>query len=305
MNSSARHEKDGNPEEREKDGKPEEHEKSGKPEEKETSGLSAAGDFGLRFLKGSILPIAVILFWQFCSHMGWLNSYILPPPSQIAERLAIIAGNGELLRHVGISLYRVFYGFSLALIFALPLGFMVGLISGLRSYLSPSLSFFQQIPPIAWIPIFILWFGIGEASKIAIIVYSAFFPIFLNTLHGIANTDHKLKEVAYTYGLSYRSLITRVYLPSAAPSIFVGMRLGLSFCWRALVAAELLGASMGIGYLIQEGRAMAQSDLMLASVLVIGLIGLCFDFIFLKLEKHCLPWRERADKREVSTWSPS
>jgi len=255
--------------------------------------------------QGLVLPIVVIVLWKILSGLGWLNTYLIPPPTQIWDRLLTIAENGELIKHLGASLYRVVCGFSLALCLALPLGFLLGLAPGVRDFLSPSLSFFQQIPAIAWIPMFILWLGIDEASKIAIIVYSAFFPIFLNTLHGIASTDPKLKEVAYTYGLSRWRLMTRVYLPSAAPSLFVGMRLGLSYCWRSLVAAELLGASKGIGYLIQEGREMAQPDLMLVGVLIIGLTGLSLDFIFRRLERKCLPWQKKLDTQEVPTWQVS
>ena len=258
-----------------------------------------------RLLQGLVFPIFIIVLWEILSGLGWLNIYLIPPPSQIWDRLLTIAGNGELIKHIGASLYRVVCGFSLALCIALPLGFLLGLVPPVRGFLSPSLSFFQQVPGIAWIPMFILWLGIGEASKIAIIVYSAFFPIFLNTLYGIASTDPKLKEVAYTYGLSRWGLMTRVYLPSAAPSVFVGMRLGLSYCWRSLVAAELLGASKGIGYLIQEGREMAQPDLMLVGVLVIGLTGLFLDFIFRRLENRFLPWQEKVAAQEVPTWQPS
>lgn len=259
----------------------------------------------IKLLQGLVFPLFIIVLWEILSGLGWLNAYLIPPPSQIWDRFLIIAGNGQLIRHIGASLYRVLCGFSLALCLALPLGFLLGLVPGVRSLLSPSLSFFQQVPGIAWIPMFILWLGIDEASKIAIIVYSAFFPIFLNTLHGISNTDPKLKEVAYTYGLSRWGLMTRVYLPSAAPSIFVGMRLGLSFCWRSLVAAELLGASKGIGYLIQEGREMAQPDLMLVGVLVIGLTGLSLDSVFRHLEKSFLPWHEKVDPHEVAIWKTS
>lgn len=255
--------------------------------------------------QGLILPVLILALWEILSGFGWLNIYLIPPPSQILDRLLIITGNGELMKHIGASLYRVVCGFSLALSIALPLGFLLGLVPAVRSFLAPILSFFQQIPGIAWIPMFILWLGIDEASKIAIIVYSAFFPIFLNTLHGIASTDPKLKEVAYTYGLSRWGMMTRVYLPSAAPSVFVGMRLGLSYCWRSLVAAELLGASKGIGYLIQEGREMAQPDLMLVGVLVIGLTGLTLDFMFSQLEKKFLPWQEKVDPHEVPTWQIS
>jgi len=259
----------------------------------------------IKLFQGLTLPLFILVLWEILSSLGWLNDYLLPPPLQIWERFSTIAGNGQLIRHIGASLYRVAFGFGLALCLALPLGFLLGLLPGIRNFLSPSLSFFQQIPAIAWIPMFILWLGIDEASKIAIIVYSAFFPIFLNTLHGIASTDPKLKEVAYTYSLSRWGLMSRVYLPSAAPSVFVGMRLGLSFSWRSLVAAELLGASKGIGYLIQEGREMAQPDLMLVGVFVIGLIGLTLDFIFSLLEKKLLPWQEKVDTKEVPKWQIS
>ncbi len=265
----------------------------------------ASKRFCLKLLQGLVLPLFILVLWEFLSGLGWLNIYLIPPPSQIWDRLLTIAGNGELLRHIGASLYRVVCGFSLALCIALPLGFLLGLVPAVRGYLSPCLNFFQQVPGIAWFTMFILWLGIDEASKIAIIVYSAFFPIFLNTLHGIASTDPKLKEVAYTFGLSRWGLITRVYLPSAAPSVFVGMRLGLSFSWRSLVAAEMLGASRGIGYLIQEGREMAQPDLMLVGVLVIGLTGLSLDFIFRYLEKRFLPCQEKVDPHEVPTWQIS
>lgn len=253
-----------------------------------------------KILQGLALPLIVLVLWEILSDLGRLNAYLLPPPTLIGDRLMTIAGNGELLRHLGASLSRIVCGFGIALCIALPLGFLLGLVPGVRDLLSPTLSFLQQIPAIAWIPMFILWLGIDEASKIAIIVYSAFFPIFLNTLYGIASTDPKLKEVAYTYGLSRWGLITRVYLPSSAPSVFVGMRLGLSFSWRSLVAAELLGASRGIGYLIQEGREMAQPDLMMVGVLFIGLTGLTLDLIFRCLEKKFLPWQEKATTQEVS-----
>ncbi|AFM39820.1 ABC-type nitrate/sulfonate/bicarbonate transport system, permease component [Desulfosporosinus acidiphilus SJ4] len=261
-----------------------------------------------RFLKrtyrGLLLPLVLILVWEILNYLGLVNAYLLPPPSGIIDRLFSLAHNGELLKNLSASLYRVGCGFGLAICLALPLGFLLGLARKAQGYLSPFLTFLQQIPAIAWIPMFILWLGIDEASKITIITYSGFFPIFLNTMHGISNTDPKLKEAASTFGLSPGQIIIRVYLPSAAPSIFIGMRLGLSFCWRSLVAAELLGASKGIGYLIQEGRELAQPDLMIAGVLVIGLTGLVLDFFFRRLEKMILPWRETFEADEVPKWQP-
>lgn len=242
--------------------------------------------------QGAILPLAVVIIWASFSALGWINSYILPSPSTIWFRFILLLGDGQLAKHFSASVFRVTLGFIMALAIAAPVGFIIGLVPKVKNYLAPSLNFFQQVPGIAWIPMFILWLGIGEESKIAIIVYSAFFPILLNTIHGVESTDIKLKEVAYTYGLSGVALLLRVYLPSSLPSLFVGMRLGLSFSWRSLVAVELLGASKGLGYLIQEGREMAQPDLIIVGVLTIGLTGMLFDKLFRYLEKRFLRWKD-------------
>lgn len=242
--------------------------------------------------RGVVFPLAIVIIWSALSNLGWLNSYILPSPLTIWNRYTLLLGDGQLAKHFSASLYRVSIGFLIALAIAVPVGFLLGLVPKVRNYLALSLNFFQQVPGIAWIPMFILWLGIGEESKIAIIVYSAFFPILLNTIHGVESTDIKLKEVAYTYGLSKLSLLFRVYLPSSAPSLCVGMRLGLSFCWRSLVAVELLGASKGLGYLIQAGREMAQTDLIFVGVLTIGLTGMLFDTFFQYLEKKFFLWKD-------------
>lgn len=236
-------------------------------------------------LQGVILPLAIILIWQLVSHYEIVNNYILPSPLHIYLRCIELIKDGSLQQNILASLIRVIIGFFIALLLSIPLGIILGLNSRVKLFLNPILNFFQQIPGIAMIPIFILWLGIDESSKIAIIVYSAIFPILLNTINGIETTDKNLLEVAIINGISKVGLAYRVYLPSMLPSLFVGLRLGLSYCWRSLVAVELLGASEGLGYLIQQGRELAQPETMFLGVLILGIIGMIFDNLSKAIER--------------------
>ena len=156
----------------------------------------------------------------------------------------------------------------------------------------------QHIPPIAWIPIFILWLGIDEASKVAVIVYSSFFPVFLNTAQGVSSVDPKLIEVGKAYCLKSTDMLRKIYIPSAAMSIFVGLRLGLSYSWRALVGAELIAASSGIGSLITEGRSLSQPDKIFVAILTIGIAGSILDSFLKKLEIKIMPWKKMFDRED-------
>ena len=158
----------------------------------------------------------------------------------------------------------------------------------------------QQIPPIAWIPIFILWLGIDEASKVAVIVYAAFFPIFLNTVQGVVSVDPKLIEVGRSFMLTPAEMTRRVYIPSAAMTIFVGLRLGLSNCWRALVGAELIAASSGLGSLIMDARNLSQPDKIFVGILTIGIAGLLIDFLLRRIENKIMPWKKMYQAGEHS-----
>lgn len=249
-------------------------------------------------LQGVILPLAIVLIWQLVSSYGIINDYILPSPLHIFLRCIQMAENGSLQQNILASLIRVGIGFLTALMLSIPLGIILGLNKPLKLLLNPLLSFFQQIPGIALIPIFILWLGIEETSKIAIIVYSAVFPILLNTINGIETTDKNLIEVAVINGVTKIGLAYRVYFPSMLPSLFVGMRLGLSYCWRSLVAVELLGASKGLGYLIQQGRELAQPETMFLGVLVIGVIGMIFDHLARRIEGKVVKFKSNVNKEE-------
>jgi sulfonate transport system permease protein len=173
-----------------------------------------------------------------------------------------------------------------------PLGVLVGKARGFRHWVNPTLSFLQQIPPIAWIPIFILWLGIDEAPKIAVIIYAAFFPVFLNTVQGVRSVDPQLVEVGRAYMLTPLQMVCKVYIPSAGVSIFVGLRLGLSNCWRALVMAEMIAAPTGIGSLIWEGRKYLEPEKIFVAVFTIGIIGLIIDILLKRAEKRLMPWKK-------------
>ena len=192
-------------------------------------------------------------------------------------------------------------GFTFAFIFAFPLGIILGMNGGLIAYFNPILEFLRHVPPLATIPMLILWFGIGETSKIVIIILASFFPIFLNTLNGVLNCDDKLLEVGESFDFTRREKFYKIILPAILPYVFVGMRLGLGYSWRALIGAELVAASSGIGYMILDAQQLSRPDLIIVGILTIGIMGSIIDYIFFRITEHFISWRE-GDINENS-WS--
>ena len=246
--------------------------------------------------KGLLLPAFLIALWGVLAFSGRWSSYILPPPSQVLESAKELLASGLLLKNIGVSLTRVIGGFSLAFVFALPLAIWLGRNPKLIPWIEPTLEFFRHTPPLALIPIFILWLGIGEATKLAIIVMASFFPIFLNAENGIRRTDYKLIEVGKSLGFSNSRILKRIILPAALPSILLGMRLGLGYSWRALIGAEMVAASSGLGYLILDAEQMSRPDIVLVGIFAIGILGTLMDNIFHWLYSRLIPWskEERA-----------
>lgn len=194
-----------------------------------------------------------------------------------------MAMDGSLLRNAAASILRIVKGFSVSLAAAVSIAFACGAYAPLMRQLSPTLEFLRHIPPMATIPMLILWFGIGETSKIVIIVLAAFFPIFLNTAKGIEESDAGLVEVASLFGYDRFQVLWYVAAPSALPYILTGMRLGLGYSWRSLIAAELLAASSGLGYLILDAEQLARPDAIMVGILVIGALGSAMDVFLSKL----------------------
>lgn len=242
-------------------------------------------------LKGLVIPGAVLMVWVLGSGLGLWNQYILPSPARTLETGYQMLAGGPLPKHVAVSLYRVFAGFGISFLIAFPLGVVLGMRSQLSSYFDPILEFIRHIPPLAVIPMLILWFGIGEVSKLIVIVLAAFFPIFLNTLNGVHYLDGKLLEVGRTFGFSSREQFLRIILPAALPYILVGMRLGLGYSWRALIGAELIAAASGIGYMILDAEQLSRPDIIVVGVLTIGILGSAIDYLFFKLTSMMTPWK--------------
>lgn len=241
-------------------------------------------------------PLLIIVIWQIGSNLGKVNQTILPSPQRILEAFLTLVRKGKLQSELWASILRVVKGFAIGAVAGLVVGILMGLFSGIYRVLNSLVSIIRPIPMIAWVPILILWTGIGEASKIAVIAIGAFWPVLLNTIHGIQSTDKKLLEVGYLLEKNKYVTLTKIVLPSALPSIFTGLKLGVSTSWSCVVAAEMIAASKGIGYMIAYAREMGQPYNMFAGIIVIGLVGVLIDFLLRKLQKRVLKWNVQEGK---------
>lgn len=237
---------------------------------------------------GLLLPVIIAALWAAGSYAGAWNTFLLPSPASVWTAFADALKSGLLQENLAASLGRIAVGFGLSSVFALSLAFVCSLFPPLMRQLEPTLEFLRHIPPMAVIPMLILWFGIGETPKIILIILATFFPVFLNTVQGIRGCDYKLKEVAHVFGYGKWETCRYVILPSALPSIFTGLRLGLGYSWRSLVAAELVAASSGLGYMILDAEQLSRSDVVLMGIFVIGILGAGLDFIFAFLSSKLL-----------------
>ncbi|MDD2554596.1 MAG: ABC transporter permease [Desulfotomaculaceae bacterium] len=245
----------------------------------------------LKTLKGLYIPVLILIIWCIGSNYKLWNSYILPSPDQTFQTGQKLIEKGILFKHVSVSLYRIFTGFFIAFLVAFPLGIVIGMRTKLLDYFEPILEFLRHIPPLAIIPMLILWFGIGETPKLIIIVLASFFPIFLNVLNGVLYCDGKLLEVGKSFGFSPGEQFLRIILPATLPYIITGMRLGLGYSWRALIGAELIAATAGIGYMILDAEQLSRPDIIIVGVLTIGILGSAIDLIFFKIANCLIPWK--------------
>ncbi len=240
--------------------------------------------------------IAVVVFtgtiglWWLASRLGWVNAFLLPAPQRVACTLLELTQSGALARHTLISLQRVALGYGLAIAVAVPLAVTFASSTLVRNLLEPLLEFIRQIPPLALMPLLMLWLGIGETQKVGIIILSCFFPIFLGVRGGIAQVDRKLIEVGRVCGLGRFEIMRRIVLPSAMPALVVGLRIGLGYSWRALVGAELIASAAGLGYMIVDAENLARTDIVLAGILVIGAAGFLTDMALRAVIARVAPW---------------
>jgi sulfonate transport system permease protein len=237
-----------------------------------------------------IVPVLLILLWQAASQLGWLREQVAPAPTAVASAAWRLTLSGELWTHVRVSTWRALTGFA----FGGGIGFALGLANGLSStseaLLDSTLQMIRNIPHLALIPLVILWFGIDEEAKLFLVALGVFFPIYVNTLHGVRSVDRHLLEMGRAYGMSERQLLWRVVLPGALPSVFVGLRYGLGIMWLTLIVAETISASSGIGYMAMNAREFMLVDVVVFSILVYAALGKLADSIARLLERACLSW---------------
>lgn len=236
--------------------------------------------------------LLLLVAWFVACQLELWSSYLLPSPQKVASTALAMLNSGELLEAVLVSLRRVFMGFCLAFVIAFVLGVWGALVPRVRPYYETLLDFIRHVPPLSLIPLLILWAGIGEASKIIIIVLATFAPMLLNIDAGLGGCDKKLLEVGKTLGFTERELFTKIMLPAAGPSIFVGLRVGLGYSLRAIIGAELVAASSGLGYMILDAQTMSRTDKAIVGIIAIGLLGLGLDTCLNWLKRKLFPYLE-------------
>lgn len=230
-----------------------------------------------RFGIALIVPLGLLLAWWIASSQGWLPEQILPSPAYVSSTALEMVTSGEIFYHAGVSLQRVVIGFLFGAAAGLTLGMAMGLSGRVDDYVRPLFLAFAQIPTLGWIPLLMLIFGIGEALKIIVIAKGALVPMTINTAAGIRAVPASLVEVGHALRFSRLQTLRLIVLPGAAPSLFTGIRYGLTHSWTALVAVELLASSEGLGYLLVWGRQMFWLDVVIVAMVAVGAIGFLMD----------------------------
>ena len=246
-------------------------------------------------LRGWVLPLLLLLLWWLAVSLGWSRSPLLVPVSQVWHTAVEQTVSGELWRALRSSLWRDLLGFAIGASAGLVFGTVLGLSRLFESLLGPSFHTLKQISLFAWIPLLSVWFGLGDAAKVAFLSLAAFFPVVLNTFEGIRSVAPELIEVGRVFEFSRWQMLRRVVLPSALPSVFAGIHLGLIYAWLATLGAEyLLVSGQGIGNTLIDGREHFQMDLVLFGVIVVGLVGFALNWLASQLERRLLAWRGRS-----------
>ncbi len=243
-----------------------------------------------RLLRAIAVPAGLILLWEGLSRAGVFNPIILPAPSRVLVRWIDYARSGELPRDAVSSLYRVVMGFLIGTLLALPLGLAMGASRKAYGLLNPVLQVLRPIPPIAYVPLAILWFGLGNPPAFFLISLGAFFPVLMNTVAGVRSVDDIYIRAARNLGATKRALFFRVVVPAAMPHIMTGVRVGFGVAFIVVIVAEMIAVNNGLGYRILEAREFFWSDKIIAGMITIGLLGLAIDAMLARLSDHLLRW---------------
>jgi sulfonate transport system permease protein len=245
-----------------------------------------------RFLLGLLVPVVLAIVWEAAVGAGIASGRLMPPPTRLFRTLWDLAATGELFRHVGATLARVAVGFALGVVAGTLIGALAGASRLSRELLDPTLQGLRAVPSIAWVPLFILWFGIFEQSKIILIAVGCFFPVYLGVLGAILSVDRKIVEVGRTFRLSPVALVRRILLPAILPTYVVSLRTGLGLGWMFVVAAEFMGASEGLGYLLVDGQQLGKPDQIIAAILTFAVLGKLTDGLLAAAAAPFLTWQD-------------
>jgi sulfonate transport system permease protein len=245
-------------------------------------------------LAGLVLPVLLAVLWEFLVGAGLANGRLMPPPSVVGKTLWGLAASGELLTHATATLWRVAAGFGLGAGVATLFGAITGALPVARGLLDPTLQALRSIPSIAWVPLFILWFGIFEASKVALIAVGVFFPVYLGVAAAIQGIDRKIIEVGRVFRLGRLAMVRRVLLPAILPAWFTALRSGLGLGFMFVVAAEIMGASEGLGYLLVDGQQLGRPDTIIAAIISFAVLGKLADGLLVAITRPFLAWQDTA-----------
>lgn len=246
-----------------------------------------------RYLIYWTVPFLILLLWQLSSQLGWIPTRILPAPSTVVQAAFRMASSGELMRDISVSALRALTGLAVGG----SIGFLLGMSNGLfrvsEKLLDTTLQMIRTIPNLSLLPLVILWFGIGDSARLFLISLGVFFPIYVNTFHGIRNVDPDLIEMGRVYGLNNRQLFRQIIFPGALPSILVGFRLSLGIMWLTLIVAETIAANSGIGFMAATAREFIRTDVLIFVVILYAFLGKLSDVIVRLLENRLLRWQKR------------
>jgi sulfonate transport system permease protein len=246
----------------------------------------------MRPVLGLLLPVVLAVLWELAVRAGWSNGRLVPPPSRVYSEFAELARSGELQRHVTATSLRVAAGFALGTVAATLIGAAAGYSALVRRLIDPSLQGLRAVPSIAWIPLFILWLGIFETSKVVLIAVGVFFPIYLGVLGAILSVDRKIVEVGRAFRLSGPAMVRRILLPAVLPAYVVSLRAGLGLGWMFVIAAEFMGASEGLGYLLIDGQQLGKPAEIVAAILAFAVLGKLTDWLVVLASAPFLRWED-------------
>jgi len=241
---------------------------------------------------GLVLPLGLALFWEIAVHLGLSNGRLVPPPSVIFATFADLARTGELQEHAAATLWRVGWGFVLGVAAGTIVGAVAGYSALTYRLVDPTLQGLRAVPSIAWVPLFILWFGIFEASKIILIAVGVFFPVYLGVMGAVLSVDRKIVEVGRAFRLSGFAMIRRILLPAVLPAYVLALRAGLGLGWMFVLAAEFLGASSGLGFLLIDGQQLGKPAQIVAAIVAFAILGKLSDWLIVLLSAPFLRWED-------------